>query len=144
MRREPAQPSCSSVRNRAGQNRTSMENIVLVVFRTPTIPHRPARPHPNDELRQSQKLVAVLGTRLARLRSARIFWRDSAGSLAEYSFQRRVVRDRSAIGERNLLASLQWALAGILPARNDRGWLCLSRLRQRWLDGYLSGQQREV
>src|SRR5262252_7391846 len=140
MQRARAQPSCSSVRNRAGhKNRTSMENIVPFRVRTPTTPCPAERLSPNDEIGDSQRNVTVAGLRAAGVRGTRIVWRDPARRLAGCCFQGRVVRDRSPFGERNFLASLQWPLAGILPARNDRGRLCLPRLRQRWLDGYLSG-----
>src|SRR5215469_150185 len=144
MPRARAQPSCSSVRNRAGhKNRTSMENIVPFRGRTPTTRCPAERPNPNDEIGDSQRNVTVAGPRAAGLRGTRIDWSDPA-RLAGYCLQWRVVRDRSPFGERNFLASLQWPLAGILPARNDRGRLCLPRLRQRWLDGYLSGQRGEM
>src|SRR6267378_5824454 len=46
--------------------------------------------------------------------------------------------------KRTHLAPRERPLAGLLLARDDRGGLRLSRLRQRRLDGHLSGEQRQV
>src|ERR1700730_7513762 len=42
------------------------------------------------------------------------------------------------------MAAFERAVGGIFFAGNDRSGLCVFRLRSRRLDGYLSGEQREV
>src|SRR5579859_7279126 len=54
------------------------------------------------------------------------------------------LRGNSACKEWNYVGTREWTLVGILFAGNHRRGLRIFRLRQRWVDGHLPCEQREV